>query len=89
MVLLQRDLELIDTWAKDGMPENDSTRAHAVKLLTKLVADNDDLHQIIAELVGDDGDVCLPCRAGGHEDCVAASTDVCGCFDADHDEEAL
>lgn len=59
MTLPRRDLELVETWAEHGMPDDDSTRAHAVELLTKLLADNAELYEVITRLVADDEEEAL------------------------------
>lgn len=41
------------------------------------------LHRAIEAETG----CCVPCVLGDHGDCLAGSTDVCGCFDRDHDGE--
>lgn len=51
MALLGADRALIATWTTHGMPDNTSTREHAVKLLNQLLTDVDELHAIIDDLV--------------------------------------
>lgn len=54
-MLLPADRQLIETWTRHGMPENSSTREHAVKLLGQMVGEIDELHTIIGQLaVGED-----------------------------------
>jgi hypothetical protein len=58
-VLLPADRALIDIWDAHGMPANSSTREHAVKILTRLVAEIDELHRVIEDLAVEDRDVPL------------------------------
>jgi hypothetical protein len=53
-MLLPQDRQLIETWTTHGMPDNTSTREHAVKLLGQLVNEMDELHRIIDQLAQDE-----------------------------------
>lgn len=53
MVLPQHDAELIDLWATHGMPENQSTRDKAVRLLVALRAENRELGAVLDALTED------------------------------------
>lgn len=52
-MLLPADRQLIETWTVHGMPENSSTREHAVKLLGQMIGEIDELHTILDQLAAD------------------------------------
>lgn len=97
---LAGDRRMIEIWAETGIPNDPSTLTAAGQILRQLLSELDEWKHIFDQLddagylarlhkaIEDETGECVPCVLGDHEDCVAASTDVCECFDRDHDGEA-
>lgn len=72
-MLTESDRDLITVWSVCGMPDNPSTREHAVKLLVQLQAELDEVHRnadgLVAKVRGmeaaaeSDGAAQAVCRA--------------------------